>query len=78
MKKKLLVIAGILVIAVNSYVLGVNHAKKEMVIPEQYVDTTLYEFFNNYIDMREVVDFKATESELYLYTSDGSEYSWCK
>ena len=76
MKKKLLAIAVFLVVAVNFYVLGANQTKKETDIPEQYVNTTLYEFYNNYIDMREVIDFKATESELYLYTSDGSEYSW--
>ena len=78
MKKKILVIAAMLVVAVNSYVLGANQTKKEMeeTISKQYVNTTLYEFYNNYIDMREIIDYKATESELYLYTRDGSEYSW--
>ena len=34
------------------------------------------EFFNNYVDMREVIDFEATETGLYLYTQDGSGYYW--
>ena len=30
----------------------------------------------NYINMESVVDFKATETGLMLYTSDGSGYYW--
>lgn len=76
MKKKILTVVMVSVVAVSSFMLGVSRTRKEVVIPEQYVNTTLYEFYNNYVDMREVVDYKATESELYLYTRDGSEYSW--
>ena len=76
MKKKILGLVIISVVAVSSFMLGASQARKETVVPEQYVDTTLYEFYNNYIDMREVIDFKATENKLYLYTRDGSEYSW--
>ena len=78
MKKKILTAVMVSVVAASSFMLGANQTKKEMeeTISKQYVNTTLYEFYNNYIDMREVTDFKATETELYLYTSDGSEYSW--
>ena len=30
----------------------------------------------NYLNMNGVVDFKATETGLMLYTSDGSGYYW--
>lgn len=46
------------------------------VVPDNYVDTTSYDFYNNYLDMRQVVDFEATETGLLLHTKDGSGYYW--
>ena len=34
------------------------------------------EFYNNYIDMRQVTDFETSENGLYLYLEDGSGYYW--
>lgn len=45
-------------------------------IPDGYVDTRSEEFLNNYVDMRQVVDFTASENGLQLYMSDGSGYYW--
>lgn len=45
-------------------------------MPDRYIDTTSEEFYNNYIDMRTVIDFKSTESGLQLYTADGNGYYW--
>ena len=47
-------------------------------IPDGYVDTESKEFRNNYVDMRQVVDFTASENGLQLYMSDGSGYYWEK
>ena len=47
-------------------------------IPDGYVDTRSEEFLNNYVDMRQVVDFTASENGLQLYMSDGSGYYWEK
>lgn len=47
-------------------------------IPDGYVDTRSEEFMNNFVDMRQVVDFTASENGLQLYTSDGSGYYWEK
>lgn len=44
-------------------------------VMERLEDTT-EEFYNNYIDMRNVVDFETSESGLYLYLNDGSGYYW--
>lgn len=47
-------------------------------IPDGYVNTESEEFLNNYVDMRQVVDFTASENGLQLYMSDGSGYYWEK
>lgn len=41
-----------------------------------YVDTGSEEFQNNFIDMRKVTDYSATNTGLYIYLEDGSEYYW--
>lgn len=45
-------------------------------IPNGYIDTRSEEFLNNYVDMRQVTDFTASENGLQLYMSDGSGYYW--
>lgn len=86
MKKKILTITLFAVVAVGSFLLGTTQAKTEVktvevekvveVIPNGYIDTTTDEFFNNYIDMRTVTDFEASENGLHLYTNDGNGYYW--
>ena len=41
-----------------------------------YVDTGAEEFQNNFIDMRKVTDYSATNTGLYIYLEDGSGYYW--
>lgn len=44
------------------------------VIPDGYTDTNSETFKENYIDMRMVIDFTATEDGLQLYYTDGTGY----
>jgi len=46
------------------------------VVPDCYIDTSSEEFYNNYIDMRQVTDYTTTENGIQLYLSDGSDYYW--
>ena len=80
MKKKLLMTALFSMVAISSFMFGAIQKEKEMneVITERYIDKTSYEFFNNYVDMRKVVDFAATEEGLSIYTNDGNWYEWCR
>lgn len=41
-----------------------------------YVDTRSEEFQNNFVDMRKVTDYSATDTGLYIYLKDGSGYYW--
>lgn len=71
-----------------AYLLGTTQAEtvtevKEVekiveVVPNGYIDTTTDEFYNNYVDMRQVTDYTATENGLQLYLEDGSGYYWEK
>ena len=86
MKKKILTITLFAVVAAGSFLLGTTHAKTEVktveveriveVIPNGYIDTTTDDFFNNYVDMRTVVNFEASENGLQLYTNGGNGYYW--
>ena len=78
MKKKVLSIVLVTVVALSSFMFGAVQKEKEMevVIAEKYIDKTTYEFFNNYVDMREIDDFYATEEGLSLYMDDGNWYEW--
>lgn len=46
------------------------------VIPNGYIDTNSDDFYNNFIDMRDVVDFVANGDSLQLYLYDGNYYYW--
>ena len=85
MIRKGILIAGLLT---SAYLLGTSQAKTETiteikevekvveVVPNGYIDTTTEEFCNNYVDMEQVTDFKATENGLQLYLNDGTGYFW--
>ena len=78
------VIGTMTILLCGVYLLGTTQAKiitveKEVekrveVVPDGYIDSTSDEFKNNYVDMRQVTDFDATENGLQLYLSDGSGY----
>ena len=78
MKKKILTIALFVSVAVGFFILGATQAKTVEVIPDGYIDTKSDEFFENYIDMRTIVNFESNENGLQLYTNDGNGYYWEK
>lgn len=79
-------IGAITILLLTAYLLGTTHAEtitevKEVekvveVVPDGYINTTTDEFYNNYIDMRNVTDFETSENGLYLHLDDGSGYYW--
>ena len=46
------------------------------VIPDGYIDTNSDDFYNNFIDMRDVADFVVNGDSLQLYLYDGNYYYW--
>ena len=78
------VIGTMTILLCGAYYLGTTQAntitvEKEVekcidVIPDDYVDTASDDFNNNYVDMRQVMDFDTTEIGLQLYLSDGNGY----
>lgn len=73
MKKALLTLVFIVLIIISFMCVKAANVQE---MPDNYINTESKEFFNNYIDMRKVVDFEATETGIVLYTSDGSGYYW--
>ena len=67
--KRCLIVLAIMCIGVFC----VGFARK---IPENYINMESEEFHENFIDMREVVDFKATETGLMIYLENGDGYYW--
>ena len=73
-------------IMVSAYWLGTTQAetitevktveKVVEVVPSGYIDTTSDEFYNNFVDMRQVTDYTATNDGLQLYLEDGNGYYW--
>lgn len=86
MKKALYIIFTIL-LAVNTYIAGkelnprtitevetVKIKKEVKTVPDGYIDTTAEEFYNNYLDMRTVVEYENTDSGILLHTEDENGY----
>lgn len=79
-------IGAMTILLCGAYYLGTTQAKtitveKEVekrvdVVPDGYVDTATDDFYNNYVDIRQITDFEATENGLQLYLSDGNGYYW--
>lgn len=46
------------------------------VVPDGYIDSESAEFQENYVDMRNVIDFDVNEDGLQLYFADGTGYYW--
>ena len=77
-------ITAMIIILVCVYLLGTTQketiteiqtiTEEKEVIPEGYLDTASETFKENYIDMRMVIDYNATEDGLQLYFADGTGY----
>lgn len=52
--------------------------KVVVVVPDGCINTASEEFYNNYVDMRQVIDFNVSEYGLQLYLEDGTGYYWEK
>ena len=48
------------------------------VIPDGYINTNSEEFYNNYVNMNDVIGYEATDAGLMLHFSDGTVYWWEK
>lgn len=48
------------------------------VIPDGYINTNSEEFYNNYINMNDVIGYEATDAGLMLHMKDGTGYWWEK
>ena len=46
------------------------------VIPDGYINTNSEEFYNNYVNMNDVIGYEATDAGLMLHFSDGTGYWW--
>lgn len=44
------------------------------VVPDGYINAESEEFLDNYVDMRQVITWNATENGLQLYFMDGTGY----
>lgn len=79
-------IGAMTILLCGAYLLGTTQAEtitveKEViktveVVPSGYIDTTTEEFYNNYVDMRQVTDYTATDEGFQLYLSEGNGYYW--
>lgn len=79
MKKKIkttVIIVTMGIMLVCAYLLGTTQTKTAETVPDNYVDTLSYDFYNNYVDMRQVTDFVSNDEGLQLYLSDGNSYYW--
>lgn len=86
--KKIGTIGTMTILLFGAYLLGATHAKAETivketekiveVVPSNYIDTQSEDFYNNFIDMRQVADFTISGDSLQLYFKDGSGYYWEK
>lgn len=73
-------IVALVMVATVSYLEGTTQSsiitEIRKVIPDGYISTDTVDFKNNFVDMRQVTDFSANDSRLYLYMIDSSGYYW--
>lgn len=74
--KTTVIIVTMGIMLVCAYLLGTTQTKTAETVPDNYVDTLSYDFYNNYVDMRQVTDFVSDDEGLQLYLSDGNGYYW--
>lgn len=80
------IIATMGIMLVLAYLLGTTQAETitevqtvtevREIVPNDYIDINSAEFQDNFVDMRTVIDFSATEYGLQLYFEDGTGYYW--
>lgn len=76
------VIAIMGIMLTGAYLLGTTQAdtitleRVVKVVPDGYIDSTSEDFYNNFVDMRSVINFETNGSGLQLYCNDGSGYYW--
>lgn len=78
------IIGAITILLLCAYQLGTTQAetitevqtieKVVEAVPDGYIDTTTEEFYNNYVDMRQVTDYTTTADGLQLYLKNGNGY----
>ena len=74
--KAIITVVTVGIMLVGAYWLGTTHAKTVDAMPNTYIDTASPDFYENYVDMRQVTDFVAGDDGLQLYLSDGNGYYW--
>lgn len=70
------IIAAIGIMLVCAYLLGATQARTDETVPDTYIDMNSPDFYDNYVDMRQVTDFISNDKGLQLYLLDGSGYYW--
>ncbi len=85
MKRTVKTIGAIAIMGImltGAYLLGTTQAdivtleRAVEVVPDGYIDSTSEDFYNNFVDMRSVIDFETNGNGLQLYCNDGSGYYW--
>lgn len=83
MKRTVKTIGAIAIMGImlaGAYLLGTTQAdivtleRVIEVVPDGYMDSASEDFYNNYVDMRNVTDFETNGNGLQLYCNDGSGY----
>jgi len=80
--KTIVVISIMGIMLTGAYLLGTTQAdtitleKIVEIVPDGYIDSTSEDFYYNYLDMRNVIDFRIDGNGLLLYCNDGSGYYW--
>lgn len=64
------------IMLVCTYLLGTTQTRTVETVPDTYIDMNSPDFYDNYVDMRQVTDFVSNDEGLQLYLSDGSGYYW--
>lgn len=81
MRKKILFGVTSITLLAGSFLLGANAGKQseiKKVESGRYLDRNSEEFHENFIDMREVIDFESTYTGIILYLESGDGYYWGK
>ena len=73
MKKKIITAAVLLSVTTGAYFLGTLHTGNKE-IQDTCIDTVSEDFYNNYVDMKQVTGFDTNSGNLYLYFENGEGY----